>query len=404
MTNLKSPTESESTNKHPSFFELDSLVVGAPTDRAVQLHLAHCELCAAYVAARRRRANDELPRWLSGIRSKFPSDVAPAEPPESFVVPAPLLAAKSDLTSQQRRQVVWHFEMLDEWNYYEVLGAGVSDDQRTIQRRYRERALQWHPDRWRKDLGPFAPMIQTIFNRVRSAYSALTDPTKRDQYNETLGPIVDESAIEQMHIAEVQRERNTRRDDHRRERQANLRRRRNPFIARRKRARQFAEEARAREVEGDLFEALKLAQLACAYDPRNTSIEAQRARLEQEVAPLRAEAPMRRGRAAESYAKWEEAIDWYERALETSQDLPEPRKRLAYCMVMARYDGQASLSHAMAAVKALPLDPEAHFILGLAYERVESFSAAQRALQRAIELKPNYAEVRKTLRRLKWGF
>ena len=52
----------------------------------------------------------------------------------------------------------------------------------------------------------------------------------------------------------------------------------------------------------------------------------------------------------------------------------------------------------------LPDDPEAHFVLGMCYEKGGMDKAAVREYSRAIELKPNHSEAKKRLKKMKWGF
>ena len=73
-------------------------------------------------------------------------------------------------------------------------------------------------------------------------------------------------------------------------------------------------------------------------------------------------------------------------------------------MLRGGRDAQVAVLHAQKGVQALPKDPEAHFVLGLCYDRGGKDKAAARALAKAVELKPNYKEAKKRLRELKWGF
>jgi Flp pilus assembly protein TadD len=73
-------------------------------------------------------------------------------------------------------------------------------------------------------------------------------------------------------------------------------------------------------------------------------------------------------------------------------------------MIMGGRDPHEANVHAHKAVSLLPDDPEAHFVLGMCYEKGGMAKAAVRAFSRAIELKPNYAEAKKRLKKLKWGF
>ena len=66
-------------------------------------------------------------------------------------------------------------------NYYEVLGLppGATTDQ--IKKKYRELARQFHPD-----VVSDKNMGQRIFSQINQAYSVLSNPERRAQYNGTL--------------------------------------------------------------------------------------------------------------------------------------------------------------------------------------------------------------------------
>jgi molecular chaperone DnaJ len=64
-------------------------------------------------------------------------------------------------------------------DYYEVLGVDRSATQEQIKQAYRQLALKWHPDR------NTAPDATDRFKEVAEAYAVLSDPTKRNQYDNT---------------------------------------------------------------------------------------------------------------------------------------------------------------------------------------------------------------------------
>ena len=64
-------------------------------------------------------------------------------------------------------------------DYYEILGVTPESDEEQIRKRYRQLAMQYHPDR-----NPDDPRAEEKFKEIAEAYGVLTDPVKRSQYNQ----------------------------------------------------------------------------------------------------------------------------------------------------------------------------------------------------------------------------
>lgn len=63
-------------------------------------------------------------------------------------------------------------------NYYETLGVNKTATEEEIKKAYRAKALQYHPD---KNQGNAA--AEEMFKKINEAYSVLSDPAKRRQYD-----------------------------------------------------------------------------------------------------------------------------------------------------------------------------------------------------------------------------
>jgi tetratricopeptide (TPR) repeat protein len=326
---------------------------------------------------------------------------AASDPYRGFEFPAPLMNAACDLTEEERKRIIWTYGQLDQMTYYDLLQAKRRDDAAEVSRKYKERSKEWHPDRWRRELGPFKRMIDEVFKRVQLARKTLSDPRARAEYDEQVAHlIVDEDDLAEMRAEQRRRTR----DLFRQKESLERRRRRNPIIKNLDKARQQAVKAEELEEKGQMVEALRAAQMALTFDERNPTYREMVDRLSDKAAESRIELPMRRGRSAESMAKWEEAIHFFEEAVRLAPKMPEAKKRLAYNLLMGGRDPHEALNQAAKAVEGLPRDPEAHYIAGLCYEKADMNKAAVRALSRAVELKSNYAEAKKRLRNLRWGF
>jgi molecular chaperone DnaJ len=63
-------------------------------------------------------------------------------------------------------------------DYYDVLGVSRDSGPDEVKKAYRQRALQYHPDR-----NPGDKSSEEKFKELNEAYSVLSDPQKREQYN-----------------------------------------------------------------------------------------------------------------------------------------------------------------------------------------------------------------------------
>jgi curved DNA-binding protein CbpA len=318
----------------------------------------------------------------------------------SFIFPPNLMMAVCDLDEAEKKRIIFYHEHLDRWNHYELLQSKRRDDAKDIKRAYFERSKEWHPDRFRRpELGPFKPMIDRVFQQIQEAYRVLSDPKRREAYDEENVLMVDEDEIADMLAEQRKKEREARRlqeaDDRRKKN--------NPMRQRLMRAKGFYDEARQLQSSGQLMEALRVAQLAITFDER-PEYKALVETLQVQAGEFRVQPLLRRGQSQESLTNWEQALEAFQEAVRLSPDHAGARLRLAFNLVMAGRDPQEASPHAQRAVQGLPEDPEAHFVLGLCYEKAGMEKAAVRSYARAVELKPNYTEAKKRLRSLKWGF
>ena len=71
-------------------------------------------------------------------------------------------------------------------DYYEILGVPKNASNKDIKKAYRKLALKYHPDR-AKDSGMNPEVAEEKFKEIGEAYSVLSDPEKRQQYDQ-FGP------------------------------------------------------------------------------------------------------------------------------------------------------------------------------------------------------------------------
>ncbi len=63
-------------------------------------------------------------------------------------------------------------------DYYQILGVGQDADENEIRSRYRQLAMEYHPDR-----NPDDPQAEEKFKEIAEAYGVLTDPVKRRDFD-----------------------------------------------------------------------------------------------------------------------------------------------------------------------------------------------------------------------------
>jgi tetratricopeptide (TPR) repeat protein len=347
------------------------------------------------------------------LDSGGPADEAPAAQEEdegdrsedgspygTFIFPAHLMHEEGDLDEEARKRIVYFHHHLAKWTYYEILDVGRKADPKEIKKAYFERSKEWHPDRFRKPrLGSFKRLVEEIFRKVQDCYHTLSDPAAREKYDQDNVFMLDEDAISEMLAKQRKEEREKRREVL----AAEKRKKKNPVRQRLEKARAFFEEAKVLRDQGQFVEALRSVQTSLAFEPRDEAKA-----LEEELKVLAGEhriAPhLRRGAHEESMTNWDNAITAYGEAVRLAPEHGEARLRLAYNMLMGQRDPHEANAHAQKAVSLLPQDAEAHFVLGMCYEKGGMDKAAIREFKTALDLKPNHVEAKKHLKKLKWGF
>ncbi len=91
-------------------------------------------------------------------------------------------------------------------DYYSILGVPTTADSTRIRMAYKQRALEYHPDR-----NTGNPEAEEIFKAVNEAYQVLSDPLKKARYDARLGYQTDYHAETEAYWREVQRQQQYRR-------------------------------------------------------------------------------------------------------------------------------------------------------------------------------------------------
>jgi curved DNA-binding protein CbpA len=319
---------------------------------------------------------------------------------EGFIFPPALMQEPGDLDEETRKRLIFTHETFRSASHYEVLQLERKTDLREIKKAYFDRSKEWHPDRFKrfKELGSFKRMIDEIFRQINDAYKLLSDGEKRKAYDATLPKEVDKDEIESLLKEQIQAEREERRADEKKRRRLKM----NPILKRFGRAQEFYDAALALEKDGKLHEAVRAAQMAITYDDRKPDYQELYLRLQGLAAETKVDPLLKRGKHLLSMTNWEEAVEVLEEAAKLSPNNAEVRLALAYALVH-KGDVEDAMPHAQKAVLLLPANAEAHYVLAWCYEGGND-KLAMKHHEKALELRPNYQEAKKRLKRLKWGF
>lgn len=89
-------------------------------------------------------------------------------------------------------------------DYYKILGVPPNADLASISRAYKTLCLKYHPDRWKGDL----KIAHERMVEINEAYSILSDPIKRKEYDDTVGNFVyeEDSAEEEELLSELEKD------------------------------------------------------------------------------------------------------------------------------------------------------------------------------------------------------
>ncbi|MBI2377379.1 MAG: DnaJ domain-containing protein [Deltaproteobacteria bacterium] len=318
-----------------------------------------------------------------------------------FIFSISLMGESVDLDEETKKKVIFTHEHLESWTHYQLLKIPRESDGKAIKKAYFARSKDWHPDRFRKpNLGSFKPMIDKIYRRVRDSYEFLSDDAKRKEYDKTLPKEIDPNDIEKILREERLEERRKQRDEEKRAKRIQN----NPVLMRMRQAEEFFEEAKKHRDDANFIEALRLAQMAAAYDERKPEYGRLVEELKLASGELRVGPFLKRAMHFEAMLEFEEAINLLEEAVKVAPTHGPARLRLAWCMINARRDKSEILPHAQRAASALPNEPEAQYVLGRLHEDLSNDKLARRCYERALELKPNYQDAKARLKKLKWGF
>ncbi|MCA9537945.1 MAG: DnaJ domain-containing protein [Myxococcales bacterium] len=326
------------------------------------------------------------------------------------------LLQPSALTLDQKREILFLSELMEQLDHFEFFGVEPTADRKAIKKAYFEFSKRFHPDTvFRKEVGEFRPVIERIFKYGTEVYEALTrDETLRETYARAVKARDDShrSVLEADRDAreEARRQRElavaaTRKDGLRERLAQNTRTRRenapnNAVVERIDKAQQFYDEG-MEHYKGERFiTAANSLRLALTYDPKNQSYRAAYEKVKERADHMRAEQHWKRGYLQESVGRVREALACYLEAIEAWP-------RHDYCAHVAEmlYDNAGDLHRAAqmaaVAVEGEPQNVDYLLLLGRIYAKADLTKKAISVLERVQAIDPKHDAAKQLLKTLK---
>src|SRR5215472_7766398 len=125
-----------------------------------------------------------------GIVEWRPEGASPSEPAneDAFDRLNVEVAAEASKRAPGHAELVKNtYRRIDWLTHYELLGVKPEASREYIQQAYFERSRLFHPDlRHREDLGHLSKELAAVFDRLKKAHEALSDPARRGEYDASL--------------------------------------------------------------------------------------------------------------------------------------------------------------------------------------------------------------------------
>lgn len=295
------------------------------------------------------------------------------------------LNAEVDLSSLQRKRILYLFAKKEELSHYHMLDLDRKAEAKEVKRAYFRVSKDFHPDTYfRKNLGTFKSKIESIFKRISVAYEVLSEEQKREAYDKTL-PY--EATAEELAEQEAKKETKKRDDRLKKERRRRLMRRM-PAVNQKAKAKKHYEAALEAKQAKKFTQAANAVRLALTLDPNNATYK----KLKDEVAPqagdLRADREFKRGRYEEEMGNDEAALKAFLTAVECSANDGRALHRAAKLMLKLDRDLRRALSLCRQALVSEPDNADALETLGDIYVAMGMHKNALREYNRYVQLSP----------------
>lgn len=223
---------------------------------------------------------------------------------------------------------------LDTLTFYELLGVSPTADVKTIKRAYFRLATLVHPDRYfGKNLGPYRPKLEAVFNKIHKAYEVLITQERREDYDAYLK----EQAEEGTAPAPASKVPVDPRIAAKRKAAQEL------LLQHQAQARQkalrFIDEAKRAQAAGDLVSAANAYQSALTFSPNDAELKQAYENVRRLAGDRLAESHAKKAQLEERFGRWAEAVESWQRVLAERPNDVEAQGRLAAALARVRARG-----------------------------------------------------------------
>jgi curved DNA-binding protein CbpA len=319
--------------------------------------------------------------------------------------------ARVDLPDAFQAEIRALAQRLPAMDYYELLGVGRTAEPADIRDAFFQRSKNFHPDRYfKKELGPYAQLLNEIYKRIVAAHDVLRDAKLRASYDRSLTQTAPEARPAPKLPPPTPKA--PARPASAGGKGASLRGRlglqspghmlvslQKQLESSRARARKHFEAAQAQKAAGDWARAAQLVELALAFDPREKEYHEELAEILPRANTDRA-AEVRRKAEMLLHGDRAGAAELLEEAVQLSPTDAELAFKLSTLLAEVGADLEKA---ALYGERAVALDEDNlrfRKALGQVYRRAGDASKARKHLQRAWELDPMDKEIRMALQTL----
>jgi curved DNA-binding protein CbpA len=344
-----------------------------------------------------------IERWVEAGLVVFVGSGPPAGSGEADVGFAEVSASPAPTTlaidpgleiSAEAQQAVLAMHAGLERPYHEILGVEPDADVRTIKRAYFGLSKEFHPDRYfRRQIGPYADVVERVFRRIVEAYELLSDPATRAEVQRDLAAAAETPREPPAAEPSVEASRPRKRRTGPRPFSPLAR----VFAQRRAKAKSFFEAGMAAYAEGRWLEAAGSVRLAIAFDSRNAVYKSRFVDVRQKVAEVRFEQLTKEADGAMTFRDRADALKLYEEALHYKPFDAQVNHTAAW---LVADDPRRAKEYAVRACEVEPDQPEYRKTLGMIYKAAGLKANARRELQSALRLNPKDDEARAELKSL----
>jgi len=295
---------------------------------------------------------------------------------------------------------------LPDMTYHELLGVHVQARPDDVRRGFFEMSKTFHPDRYfKRELGPYQPLLHEIYKRVVAAHEVLRDEKLRADYERTLkekpsfriGPprnllgLPGAPKKPKTEGGRSLRERAGLRSKH-----TILKDLQQRLESSRHKGRRHFEDAKQELESGDLIRAASLIRLALAFDPREPEYHQAMAEILPQANAEQAETARAKGEMLLGRDDIEGALEFLEQAIQLSPTDAALAHELAG-LQLGRGELDRASELARMAVELDEKNAAYRKTLGLILKEQGDLTEARKELTRAWELDPMDRDVKKAL-------